>query len=246
MGRKKEALAAASTLGLVSVAILACSSSNTVLAQESDAVWQARPAVTTNIDFGSHARVQVFGRFEGGIDYSYRRVRTGAAFSYRMNRIMRPHRPGIDDEDEHNLVVGGGYEYLDRNENHRTTREQRVSVDATPRYLLGAGFLATDRNRVEFRWIDGTYNARYRNRLMISRPVDVNGFRFAPYATGELFYDRNLHSWNLTHYGFGAQFPWKGGFMLDTHYLHQNCTGCSRNPVNIIGATLNLYLKPHR
>ena len=216
------------------------------LGQEQGASWQARPTLAANIELGPRSRLQVFGKFEGGINYSYSRARTGATFSYRMKRILKPHPPEFDDEDEHNLVVGGGYEFLERSEDNELTREHRIGIDVTPHYLLGGGFFATDRNRIEFRWIDGAYNARYRNRLAVLRQLKVNRFRFTPYAAGELFYDRNSHSWNRTAYGFGAQFPGKGRFMVDTSYLRENCTGCSRSPVNIWGMTLNLYFNRYK
>lgn len=228
---------------LVVVVIFSCLNGAEVLGQESDAGWQARPALTASIELGPHSRFQAFGRFESGLNYSYRRLRAGAAFSYRMKRILKPHRTDIDEENEHNLVFSGGYEYLERTENNEISREHRISFDGTPRYLLGAGFLAADRNRVELRWVNGVYNVRYRNRLVIGRPLDVNGLRLTPYATGEIFYDRNLHSWNRTQYGFGVQFPGRGRFMVDTFYLHENCSGCSRSPVNICGVSLNLYFK---
>jgi len=218
-------------------------SSVSVVGQQSDEGWQARPALTASIELGPHSRLQVFGRLESGLNYDYRRWRTGAAFSYRLKRMLKPHRVDIDEENEHNLVISGGYEFLERAENNEISRENRVTVDVTPRYLLGAGFLATDRNRVEFRWVNHGYNARYRNRLAIGRPLDVSGFRFTPYATGEVFYDRNLHSLNRTQYGFGAQFPGRGRFMVDTFYLRENCSGCSRSPVNIWGVALNMYFK---
>jgi hypothetical protein len=160
-----------------------------------------------------------------------------------MKRILKAHREDVDEENDHNLVFSGGYEFLQRTENNDIGREHRISVEVTPRYLLAAGFLAADRNRVELRWINGVYSVRYRNRLSMGRPLEVNGFRMTPYATGELFYDRNLHSWNRTHYGFGVQFPVKRRFMVDTFYLHENCSGCSRNPVNILGVALNVYFK---
>lgn len=214
--------------------------------QEGDAFWQARPTLTANIDLGSRARLQVFGKFEGGLNYSYSRARTGVTFSYRMKRILKPHPPVFDDEDEHNLVVGGGYEFLERSENNELTREHRIGIDVTPRYLFGGGFFATDRNRIEFRWIDRAYNARYRNRLAIHRQLEMSNFRFTPYAAGELFYDRNRHAWNRTNYGFGSQFPAKGRFMVDTFYLRENCSGCSRSPTNIWGVTLNLYFNHNK
>lgn len=215
------------------------------LGQESDSGWQARPSLTANIELGPRSRLQLFGRFEGGLNYSYDRWRAGAAFTYRMKRILKPHRADIDEENEHTLVIGGGYEFLKRSQNSQTAREHRLSLDVTPRYLLPAGFLASDRNRIELRWVNGDYNARYRNKLMVGRPLELHRFRFTPYAMGELFFDRNSHSWNRTHYGFGSQFPGKGRFMVDTFYLRENCSGasCSRTPVNIWGVTLNTYFR---
>ena len=220
--------------------------SQTVIGQSPNESWQAREAINTNIDLAEHWRLQLFGRFESGLDYSYRRLRTGASFTYRMKRFLTVNQPGIDEEDEHNLVIGAAYEFLDRNAGDQISREHRVSLEAIPRYLLPAGFLASDRNRIEFRWVEGTYNARYRNRFFLSRPVILEEFRFAPYGTAEFFYDRNLHLWNRIQYGFGFQVPTKRRFMFDVYYLRQNCDKCSADPLNILGATLCIYLRSRK
>jgi hypothetical protein len=95
----------------------------------------------------------------------------------------------------------------------------------------------------EFRWVNGAYDFRYRNRLVISRRFRTSAFRFTPYGSGELYYDRNHHSWNESRYGFGVQFPYKNRLMFDTYVLHQNCTSCGHNPVNMLGTTLNFYFR---
>lgn len=68
-------------------------------------------------------------------------------------------------------------------------------------------------------------------------------YEFTPYATGELFWDRNHHSWNQNQYAFGVQLPYKRHLMVDTYYLRQNCTTCSEDPLNVWGVTLNLYFR---
>ena len=78
---------------------------------------------------------------------------------------------------------------------------------------------------------------------MISDRLQAGTFRFTPYTSGELYYDRNQHSWNQNQYGLGLQFPYKKRLMLDIYLLHQNCTSCRQNSVNMIGATLNLYFR---
>ena len=158
-----------------------------------------------------------------------------------MKPILKPHRRDINENNEHYLVFAAGYEYLHTVQNGRKTIENRIIAQATPRVLF-AGVLLSDRNRTEFRWVNGVYDFRYRNKVVISDRLQAGTVRFTPYASGELYYDRNHNSWNQNQYGFGVQFPYKKRLMLDTYLLHQNCTSCSQNSVNMIGATLNLFL----
>jgi len=160
-----------------------------------------------------------------------------------MKPILKTHREDIDPEKEHHLVFAAGYEYLHTIQNGSLTIENRIITQVTPHYLTPGGFLITDRNRTEFRWVNGAYDFRYRNKLVVEHSLETHNFKFTPYASGELYYDRNHHSWNQSQYGGGVQFPYKNLLMLDIYLLHQNCTSCSQNPVNMLGATLNLYFR---
>jgi hypothetical protein len=103
--------------------------------------------------------------------------------------------------------------------------------------------LLSDRNRVDFRWINGVYDYRYRNRLTIARESQAGTFRFTPYAYGELFYHAKNHSWDASESAAGVQFPYKSRFMLDTYWLHEDCSHCAHSSVNMIGVTFNFYLR---
>jgi hypothetical protein len=159
-----------------------------------------------------------------------------------MKQILKSQHADIDAEREHYFVFGAGYEYLDTHQKDKTTPESRLLADVTPQLLLKE-LLLSNRNRAEFRWVNGMYDFRYRNKLVISDRVQVQSFRFTPYVSGELYYDRNQHSWNQSQYGFGVQVPYKKRLMLDTYLLHQNCTGCDPNPRNMLGTTLNFYFR---
>ena len=163
--------------------------------------------------------------------------------SYRMKRHLLPDRRDNDEESHHRLVLGGGYEYLRTSQNDKIKHEHRIVVSATPRYTPGKGLLLTDRNRIEFRWIDGVYDLRYRNKGTIDRPIKLGDVDMIPYAFGEVFFDRNHDSWNENHYAFGLQFPYKKLMMLDTYYLHKNCTTCEPHSVHVFGLTLNLFVR---
>lgn len=214
-----------------------------VRAQTPAAETEVWPKVSASFDLRPQTRLQVFGQLQNGEDFPYIQWNVGAMVSYRMKRILHRDQPGIDDEDEHRLVVGAGYEYLQTTQSDKTKRENRIVVQGTGRHRPGAGILLTDRNRLEFRWVNGVYDFRYRNKLALNRALRVSKFRFTPYASGELFWDRNHHSWNENQYSFGVQFPYKKSLMLDTYYLHQNCTTCSQQHINVLGLTLNLYFR---
>lgn len=205
-------------------------------------VW---PRVTASFDLRPRTRLQVYGQLENGEDVPYLQWKVGAMINYRMKRSLRQ-EADIDEENKHVLVVGAGYEYLQTTQNDKTKRENRIIVQGTGRHHPGAGILLTDRNRIEFRWVNGVYDFRYRNQLTVNRGFRVNKFRFTPYASGELFWDRNHHSWGENQYSFGVQFPYRKSLMLDTYYLHQNCTTCSQQHVNVLGLTLNLYFKQNK
>jgi len=211
-----------------------------VAAQNSETGWEDRPKLTAAVELLPRIRLQTWGELQHGWNFSYQRWRTGALISHRLKPIVRLHREDIDEENERYLVLGGGYEYLHTVQDASKKIENRIIAEATPRVLLTRLLLA-DRNRGEFRWVNGTYGFRYRNRLVISDHVQLRDFDFTPYASGELYYDHNQNSWNQSRYGIGMQFPYKKIVMFDTYLLHQNCTTCSQNPVNMVGAVLNFY-----
>jgi hypothetical protein len=210
--------------------------------QAPDAAWEVRPKMNAVVELIPRTRIETWGELQDGVNFPFRRWRTGAILSRRLKPILKFPIPDIDQNKEHHLTFGAGYEYLHTIQNGSTKNENRIIGEVTPRILL-AGLLFGDRNRTEFRWVNGAYDFRYRNKLVISRRFQTSAFRFTPYGSGELYYDRNHHSWNQSQYGFGVQFPYKNRLMLDTYVLHQNCTSCSQNPVNMLGTTLNFYFR---
>jgi hypothetical protein len=213
------------------------------MSQTPDTGWETRPKVVAEIDLLPRTRIETWGELEHGVNFSFQRWRTGAIVSRRLKPILKPHRHDINEEKEHHLVFGAGYEHLHTVQNGSLKIENRIITQVTPHYVPGAGVLLTDRNRAEFRWVNGAYDFRYRNKLVLERPLEIHGFVFIPYASGEIYYDRNHHDWNQSQYGFGVQFPYKRLLMVDTYLLHQNCTSCSQNPINMLGLTLNLYFR---
>jgi hypothetical protein len=212
-------------------------------AQSPDTGWETRPKLIADIELLPRTRIQAWGELQHGVDFSFQRWRTGFLINRRMKPISKAHRQDIDAEKEHHLVFGAGYEYLHTIQNGSLKIENRILTQITPNYLAPGDILITDRNRVEFRWVNGAYDVRYRNKLVVQHDFEFHNFRFAPYASGELYYDRNHQSWNQNQYGGGIQFPYKKLLMVDAYLLHQNCTSCSPPSINMVGLTLNLYFR---
>jgi len=202
--------------------------------------------VSITYDLGTRSRIQGYHKKHDGEDVSLDQWRVGTLFTYRMKRMLRERRHEIDDENKYNLVVGGGYEFIHTDQNGSMKREHRVILESSPKYLLPYKFLAQDRNRVEFRWVNSGYNFRYRNKVTVDRILRINQFKFTPYASGELFWDRNHHSWNENQYAFGGKLPYKKLFMLDLYYLHQNCSTCGEKSTNVFGISANFYFRRKR
>jgi hypothetical protein len=116
-------------------------------------------------------------------------------------------------------------------------------MELIPSYRLLSRLLVRDRNRVEFRWVDGVYSTRYRNLLTLETDFLVHGVRFTPFGSAEVFYDGPKHSWNEEWYTAGVQLPYKRRLMLETYYRRENCPTCSPARWNVGGATLNVYFR---
>ena len=196
-----------------------------------------------NIRLTPQSSLQTFAETRAGEEGDYLLWRAGAAFSYQaLRRIKRPDAD-LEEEDRHYIVLGGGYEYIRTHERGTSVGEHRVGVQFTPKRTVGAGLLLQNRNRFEFRWKDDGYSFRYRNKLTLDRPFQAGKAVVIPYASGELFWDRNVRAWNQRRYALGVRMPYKKSLMFDTFYLRKTCGDCTRSPVNAVGLTVGWYLR---
>lgn len=200
------------------------------------------PELDAHVELPSQLRVLAFGGLEQGVGFPYQQLYGAVGLGYQFKPIVKSHFENIDPDKEHHLVVGGGYEYFQTIQSGKTKDEGRVVLEGIPGFRPSARFLVRDRNRVEFRWVNGVRSTRYRNDLSVERDFLAHGFRFTPYGSAEVFYDGSKHSWDQEYYTSGVQFPYKHLFMLQTYYLLQKCPTCKPANVNVAGMTLNYYL----
>lgn len=207
---------------------------------------QFNPEIDAHVQLSPDLSLLGVAGLQDGEDYPYSQWYAGAGMSYRFQRIRTPHLINIDPDKETYLFVGGGYEYLTTTQSGVTTTENRVVLAATPGTRFWNGhLLVRDRNRLELRWINGTYETTYRNQLSAEWDFLVDGFRFTPYGSVEAF-DNSRHGWNEWWYTAGIQLPFGRHWMFDAYYQRQDCSTCTPRRWNVAGLTVNYYCDVNR
>ena len=197
------------------------------------------PEADAHIELPSNFRVLAFGGLQQGAGFPYQQQYLAAGLGYQFKPILKSHFENIDPDKEHHLVIGGGYEFFRTIQSGKTKDERRLILETIPGFRPTSRFLVRDTNRVEFRWVNGVYSTRYRNKLRVERDFLYHGLRFTPYGFAEAFYDGAKNSWNQEWYTAGVEWPYKRIFMLDTYYLRQTCPTCKPAYANVGGLTLN-------
>jgi hypothetical protein len=203
-----------------------------------DAIWAS---LEGHGQLRSNLRALILGASKSGTDYSYQQWIIGAGLGFQVKPFARPHLADLDHDRAHSIVFGAEYEYLQTGETAKPSSENRLVAELTARSRPPAGFLITDRNRIEFRWVNGEYSTRYRNRLSVERAGRLGGMRVTPYASAEFFYDWAKDSWNEEQYSVGIEWPYRNVLKLSTYYLYQDCTTCRPRDLNVAGLSLNYF-----
>ncbi len=132
-------------------------------------------------------------------------------------------------------------------------KEHRFLTEQTLRKKLPGDVLLSDRNREDFRFVNGDFSFRYRNRVTLEREMHLfKGRTTTPYVSGELFYDTRHNAWNRNRVAVGVQQSLKRGplekmllpkhqVVFDLYFMRQNDSRSDSPHVNALGASLALY-----
>jgi hypothetical protein len=230
-------------LAIAALAILLGRASFAQTTETSGAFW---PGADLHLQLTPNLRALAFAESRTDQDFPYRQVDFGGGLGLQWWRFTQPHAEDIDPDKENYLVTAAGYEHLQTFQSGNDTIENRLAVEATPRFRLGDRLLLSDRNRVEFRWVNGDYSTRYRNLFAVEYDAAIHGVRFAPYASAEFFYDITTSTWKQEWYTAGFQVPYRKWLMVDLYYLRQNCPSCQPEFLNVLGLVVNFYVDAAR
>ena len=111
--------------------------------------------------------------------------------------------------------------------------ENRWFLEGTGRVPLPHHFEASDRNRFEWRLINGTLSHRYRNRYQLEWKLKPVG----PFVAGESSYDWRFHEWNRHREYVGLRTEAVHHVSLETYFMHEDDSHSVPHK-NVIGTAL--------
>ena len=175
--------------------------------------------------------------------------KTDGEFGANLDLFLKPIRRApklmfrLDQSKNSVLMIRGGYRHMPSYTGGGV--ENRVLLEATVRYPLTVHFghmLLSNRNRMDFRVIDGVYSWRYRSRLSGERELSLGAVRVNPYSRFELFYDSRFDAFSRTEAMVGAAFPITSYWEVEGYYDYQLDTGSGPNKkIRAVGAVANFY-----
>jgi len=214
-------------------------------AQEDDTRNELWPEVDTFIRFNPKARLFILAARSSATDDAWSDGSFGVHLDLSLKRhyLLPFHKVSgnVDDDRRQSISARIGYRYIASFDNgDETSTEDRGILELTFRKKLGAGILLADRNRVDLRWIDGTYSWRYRNRVTCERDVKIRTYNFTPYAAAEIAFDSRYDHWNRNRLTIGTQWPMTPKIMLDSYVTRQSDDSSNPGLVYALGLALNL------
>ena len=149
------------------------------------------------------------------------------------------------------LILRTGYRYgTSVGDTEDPFKEHRLVTEQTLRQMLAGGLLISDRNREDFRFRNGDFSFRYRNRVTLEREFHIFKRRtITPYGSAEIFYDTRYDAWNRNHFAGGVQVSLRAGplrkmltprreVIFDLYYMRLNDSRSDIRHVNAIGTVL--------
>lgn len=208
-----------------------------------DTQHQLRPEIDLYVNQGSRIRFV----FQDALFYSDQPRLAQGYFAYYVDLALRPvfRQELRDDEDvfrRRYLSFRGGFQRSNSFLNGSRSSEDRIITELTARYPLSHGIVVVDRNRGDFRFINGQgFSTRYRNRLWVERDLKFKPIVFTPYAYDELYFDTRYNAWSVNRIVLGLQFPIERKMVVEPYYLWQRNMRSTPRHDQAVGLKLSFF-----
>jgi hypothetical protein len=148
----------------------------------------------------------------------------------------------LDQSRNQRLAIRVGYRFSHTWDASPAQIEHRLVADATSRWTFPYDILGTDRNRFEFRFVNGAYSWRYRNQVKITRDLSIRRTGLIPFISAEAFYDSQYETISRYRYEAGVTLPFRKVWILEPYYARQKSVVPSQSFVNAFGLTVQAHL----
>lgn len=138
------------------------------------------------------------------------------------------------------VKIEPGYHYRWTEQAGRETNENRLFLNATPSGFYGP-FHLEDRNRVEFRHLNGRDDWRYRNKPKLSVDMGRGWYAVEPYVADEVFYGARAGEWNRNRLFLGVEKSATKQVSVELYYMiESNKQGRDWNEFHVLGVVVAL------
>jgi hypothetical protein len=172
--------------------------------------------MTKKVEFGILGTLRFGDNLTTAVD-----ERFGFGFNYKLNKYV--------------TLTEAVFGREARPPNGRREHELRLTLGATLQKPFGK-FTLSDRNWFEHRWREPQVDAwRYRNRVRLEHPFQINKHKFNWFISDEVFYDWSLNDWVRNRAAIGANHAFNKHFTLELYYMRQNDGRSRPGDLHIIG-----------
>ena len=165
---------------------------------------------------------------------------TSPLFKVRLERTAR--RADVARNKFLQFRIGYLYSRSSKNSSNQFS-EHTPTLEVSPRYYFPKHTLITNRVRADFRFLDGVFTPRFRDRLKLERTMQLGRTALTPYAHAEAFYDWRYDAWHRFRYTAGAEWELSRRVVLEGYYVRQRDNRSSTKYLNAVGVVLQLYFR---
>ena len=166
---------------------------------------------------------------------AYHLIRLGAGYAFTKKHEIGPATFKMQ------LIPHYDY-YLSSNTSLTMQHEDRLSGDITPSVSFKC-WTFTDRNRGEYRLVQGPHAWRDRNRFEIKHPAPWELTAFASYEFFHSMPGRKPNDWHQARLIAGAARDVSNNLGIQIYYLRQWHAASPPGNVNVVGFTLNVCFR---
>jgi hypothetical protein len=230
----------------LSITLIACASATGVLRAQGavpNTIDQWWPEVDYFDKISDHARfmLQALGAFgtngstdnqQYGLNFDFfeRQPHSLARALGASTLVEDRYKPGF-------LRVGYRYSETVNSSDSGYTVQNRLLAEFSIIRKYG-GFVVSDRNGFDWRWTNGDWSTRYRNRIYAEYTVELRSYEVTPYADAEWYYSLQNDNWSGVKTEFGVQLPVADHFTTEIYYGHMVNWNSAPTHTDALGITL--------